>query len=100
MPWLNYRKATLRTAAVLALAGLGVSACATRGYVDEQIAAVNARIDGVDARAQDAARRADAAGAAAQAAGNDARSANQRIDALTGRVDRVEQNMRPKTPRG
>lgn len=31
---------------------LGLGGCATRGYVDEQIAAVSQRIDGVDTRLQ------------------------------------------------
>lgn len=98
MPMPKARAASLPVAAVLVLGGLSLSACATRGYVDEQIATVNSRIDAVDAKAQDAASRADAAGRAAQAAAADAQSANQRIDQLTGRVDRLEQ-MRPKTPR-
>lgn len=75
----------------LVLGGLSLSACATRGYVDEQIAAVNGRIDGVDAKANDAIQRADAANAAAQAAAADARNANQRLDQLTTRVDTMEQ---------
>lgn len=91
MPLLNNRAATVRAAAVLVLGGLGLSACATREYVDEQIAGVNSRIDAVDARAQDAARRADAANQAAQAAGTEARSANQRIDQMEGRINALEQ---------
>ena len=41
--------------------GASLSGCATKSYVDEQIAAVNMHIDSVDARAQDGIRRADAA---------------------------------------
>ena len=89
MLWLNHR--TVRVAAVVLLGGLGLSACATRGYVDEQIALVNGRIDSVDAKATDAIARADAANRAAQAAATDAQSANQRIDQLGGRIDRLEQ---------
>lgn len=92
------RTASVRLALLLAVGGLSLSACATREYVDEQIAGVNSRIDAVDARAQDAGRRADAAAAAAQQAGTDAQSANQRIDQLTGRVDQLEQ-ARMRTPR-
>lgn len=88
-----------RLAAVLLLGGLGLSACATRGYVDEQIAAVNARINAVDAKASDAIQRADAANAAAQAAATDARTASQRIDQLTTRVDTVEQQSVRRRPR-
>ena len=84
-------KKSLVTAAVLTLGGLGLSGCATTDYVDEQIAAVNARIDGVDARVSQNAQAAAAAQSTAQAAAADAQNANRRIDALTGRVDRLEQ---------
>ena len=73
--------------------GLAVSGCATKEYVDEQIATVNTHINAVDAKASDAIQRADAANAAAQAAAGDARNANQRLDALTPRVDALEQAM-------
>ncbi len=89
----------LPVAAALVLAGLSLSACATREYVDTRIAEVNHRVDGVDAKASDALARADAANAAAQAAGADARTANQRIDALTTRVDTIEAE-RVRRPRG
>ena len=79
------------TAAALMLGGLTLSACATRGYVDEQIAGVNSRIAGVEARVNEVGQRADAANAAAQAAASDARNANQRLDQLTPRVDAMEQ---------
>lgn len=79
------------TAAALAFGGLSLSACATKGYVDEQIEMVNTRVTAVDAKASDALARADAANAAAQAAGADARNANQRLDQLTTRVDTMEQ---------
>ena len=77
--------------AAVAVGGLSLSACATTDYVDEQIAAVNTRIDGVDAKASQAASAAAAADAKAQAAQTDAQNANRRLDALTGRVDRLEQ---------
>jgi outer membrane murein-binding lipoprotein Lpp len=91
MSWVIPRVSGLRLALALAAGGLALSGCATQGYVDEQIAAVNTRISSVEARAQDAAQRADAANSAAQAAANDARTANQRLDQLTGRVDQMEQ---------
>lgn len=91
MRLVSISKATLRTAAVLVVGGLSLSACATRSYVDEQIAAVNTRVGAVDAKAQDAIQRADAANSAAQAAAADARTANQRLDQLTPRVDTLEQ---------
>lgn len=92
----------LRVAAVIVLGGLSLSACATRSYVDEQIAAVNNRISAVDAKASDALARADAANAAAQAAANDARNANGRIDQLTTRVDTMQQQQATtvRRPRG
>ncbi|WP_200937169.1 MULTISPECIES: hypothetical protein [unclassified Phenylobacterium] len=85
-PW-----ASVRFVSILAVGGLALSGCATTDYVNEQIAAVNGRIDAVDSKATDAIQRADAANSAAQAASNDARNANQRLDQLTARVDRNEQ---------
>jgi outer membrane murein-binding lipoprotein Lpp len=103
MPWLKNHAASARVVAVILVGGLGLSACATTEYVDQQIAAVNGRIDQLDARVQTAAQRADAAAAsaqaansAAQAAATDARSANQRLDQLGGRVDTLEKA--PATP--
>jgi murein lipoprotein len=75
----------------LVVGGLSVSGCATKKYVDEQVAAVGTRVDAVDAKASDAIQRADAANAAAQAAAADARTANQRLDQLTPRVETLEQ---------
>ena len=96
----------------VAVAGVSLSGCATKSYVDEQIAAVNMHIDAVDARAADGIRRADAAAAAAsaaassaqaanaaaqgaaraaQAAAGDAQRANSRLDTVTTRVDTLEQ---------
>ena len=88
----------IATAALVVLGGLSVGGCATTDYVDEQIAAVNQRIDGVDAKATDAGRRADAAAAAANAAAADARNANQRLDQLTPRVDALEQARSARAP--
>jgi chromosome segregation ATPase len=76
---------------VVAAAGLSLGACATTDYVDEQIAAVNQRIDTVDSRASQAAQAAAAADAKATAAATDAQNANRRLDQLTTRVDRLEQ---------
>lgn len=75
---------SLATVAAVAAGGLSLGACATTDYVDEQIAAVNQRIDGVDARLQQTTTTANAAA-------TDAQNANRRLDQLTGRVDRLEQ---------
>ena len=92
--------------AALLLGGLSLSACATRSYVREHVEIDNTRVTTVDARASDALSRADAAAAAAasansaaQAAGADARNANARIDALTTRVDSIEQRSMTTTRR-
>ncbi len=113
MSWLKKHAGSARVLAVVALGGLTMTACATNGYVDEQIAAVNSRLDATDARVTTATQKADAAqstansatsaassaNSAAQAAATDARTANQRLDQLTGRVDALE---KPPTrrPRG
>lgn len=99
-------------AAVVA-GGLSLSGCATKKYVDEQIAMVNGRIDQVGAQAADGIRRADAAAAAAQsaataaqsaasaaqAAAADARNANGRIDQMTTRMDTWEQQQTTRRAR-
>jgi len=92
------RKA-LVTSALVILGGLSVGGCATTGYVDEKIAAVNARIDGLEARVQQNADAAAAANSAAQAANSTAQANGQRIDQLTGRVHALEQRMASKSPR-
>lgn len=90
-------------AAGLLAGGFGLSGCATEDYVDEHIAAVNARIDQTDARvsaveghvsqveqvATDARQRADAAASAAEAAGSAAQAAAaeaQRANASVGQM--------------
>jgi outer membrane murein-binding lipoprotein Lpp len=98
MNLLSKRTSSARLVFALAIGGLALGGCATRGYVDEQMAAMNDRVGAVDAKAQDALQRADAASAAAQAAATDARTANQRLDQLTGRVDQLER-MPARRPR-
>lgn len=53
-------------------ASLGLGGCATKGYVNEQIATVNQRIDGVEQRLQ-------ATDGVAQAARSEAQAANAQI---------------------
>lgn len=106
MRLIDYRSAAVKTAVVV-LGGLSLSACATRGYVDEQIALVNGRLDThesrmgqVEGRVQDAISRADAAQAAANAAGTEARTAGQRIDQFGARMDAMQTQSQGRTPRG
>ena len=94
---LNNSSAKLGMVAAIALGGLSLSACATN--YDEEFAAINSRISAVDAKATDALQRADAANAAAAAAAADARNANTRLDALTSRVDVIEQQGVSRMPR-
>ena len=103
---MSFFNGKVRVLSAVALGGLSLTGCATRGYVDEQISAVNTRIDALDQRVSTAAQRADAAAAsaqqanqAAQAAATDARSANQRVDQITGRVEALERAP-ARTPRG
>lgn len=110
MPRLHNRAARVRLAFALVLGGLSLSACATKDYVNEQIAAVNMHVNAVDAKATDAIQRADAAasqaqaanaaaqaaGSAAQAAAGDARTANQRLDQLTPMVNQLAQRPQKK----
>lgn len=80
--------------AVAILAGsLGLGGCATKGYVNEQIATVNQRIDGVESRLQATDGVAQAARSEAQAANAQSQTNTQRLDQLTGRVDSLDQRM-------
>lgn len=81
----------------LILAGsLTLGGCATKGYVNEQIATVNQRIDALDTRLQTTDGTAKAAQAEAQAASGQAQNNSQRIDQLNARVDGVEQQLQQK----
>ena len=99
MPRMPYRTVYVGLASAVMLGGFGLSGCATKSYVDEQIAGVNSRLSAVDAKAQDAIQRADAANSAAQSAAASANTANQRLDQLTPRVDNLEQMAASKQPR-
>jgi outer membrane murein-binding lipoprotein Lpp len=94
--------ARLPVVAAILLGGLSLSACATKGYVNDRIAEVNTRIDQVNAKADSAMQTAQAANSAAQAAAADAQRANQRLDQLGPRVDTLEQQRQAaaRTPRG
>jgi outer membrane murein-binding lipoprotein Lpp len=103
---MTFRRKSIAAAALTVVAGLGLSGCATEDYVDQHIATVNMRIDGVEANVQQvsaaaaaAQASADQANSAAQGAAGSAQQANQRIDALSSRVDALEQHPQLKRPR-
>ena len=95
------------SAVVLILAGSGtLGGCATKGFVREQIATVNTRIDGMDGRLRTVEGTSGQALTQAQAAAGQAQQNGQRIDQINGRVDGLEQRMqqqaqqRQRRPRG
>jgi murein lipoprotein len=101
---LNFPKSS---AVVLVLVGAtALGGCATKGFVREQIATVNTRIDGMDGRLRLGERLARRAFDGAQAAAGQAQQNGQRIDQLNGRVDGLDQQVqqqaqqRARRPRG
>ncbi|KQY35910.1 hypothetical protein ASD21_00250 [Caulobacter sp. Root1455] len=66
-------------AAVVVASGLALSGCATESYVDEHVAAVNARVDAVDARVTALSGRVDEVDKTAQAASAKADAAQQHL---------------------
>jgi len=81
----------------IAIASLGLGGCATKGFVRDQVAVVNARVDGLEARLNETDGTAKAARAEAQAAATQAQGNTQRLDQLGARVDGVEQRMTEAT---
>jgi outer membrane murein-binding lipoprotein Lpp len=80
---------------MLVLVGaVGLSGCATKSYVRDQIAPVSQRVDTLEARLQETDGTAKAALAEAQANG-------QRIDQINDGVEQrlQAQEMQPKRPR-
>jgi len=97
---LNFPKSS---AVVLVLVGAtALGGCATKGFVREQIATVNTRIDGMDGRLRTVEGTSGQALAQAQAAAGQAQQNGQRIDQLNGRVDGLDQQaqQRARRPRG
>jgi len=91
MGMVNSSSKKLAVVSAAILAGLSLSACATN--YDDEIAALNGRVGAVEAAVNSATATANAAAA-------DARNANARLDALTTRVDTVEQRSTVmRTPR-
>lgn len=94
------------TVALLLIGSIGLGGCATKGFVREQIATVNTRIDGMDGRLRTVEGTSGEALTQAQAAAGQAQQNGQRIDQINGRVDGMEQKMqqqmqqRQRKPRG
>lgn len=83
---------SMATAGLAIAAGLSLSGCATEDYVDQHIATVSERIAALEARVGQVDQTAQAAAGAAQ-------TANQRLDALTARVNALEQQLAARPPR-
>ena len=92
--------------AMIAIGGASLGGCASKGFVREQIATVNTRIDGLDGRLRTVEGTSGQALAQAQAASAQAQQNSQRIDQINGRVDGLDQQMkqqmqqRQRRPRG
>ena len=101
-------RSTLPKFAALAMVLAGSTAlggCATKGFVRDQIATVNERIDGMDGRLRTVEGTSGQALTQAQAAAGQAQQNAQRIDQINGRVDGLDQQMqqqaqRQRKPRG
>ncbi len=79
---------------VMSLLGVvGLSGCATKSYVREQIAPVSERVGVLETKLQETDGTAKSALAQAQAAAGQAQINGQRIDQLSGRVDSVDQRL-------
>ncbi len=92
--------------AIIMVGSTGLGGCATKGFVRDQIATVNTRIDGMDGRLRTVEGTSGQALAQAQAASGQAQQNGQRIDQINGRVDGLEQKVqqglqqRQRKPRG
>jgi len=105
MPSAQNRFRNLVVGTAVVVGGLSLSGCATEQYVDEHIAAVNARIDQqatrideVDKIARDGVQRADAAAAAAQAAGAAAQSAGAAAQSAASDAARANEDIAQMKP--
>ena len=90
---------SMATAGLVIASGLSLSACATKDYVNQQVATVNDRVTALESRVATVDQTAQAANSTAQSAAGAAQQANQRLDQLTARVDSMEQQMASKRPR-
>ncbi|WP_157220222.1 hypothetical protein [Flavisphingomonas formosensis] len=78
---------------------IGLSGCATKSYVREQIAPVSQRVDTLEQKLQETDGTAKSALAEAQAASGQAQNNGQRLDQLNARVDGVEQRLQTQEAR-
>lgn len=83
-------------ATALIIGSIGLSGCATKGFVREQIATVSQRIDALDSRLLATDGIAKQAQADAQAAAGQGQNSGQRIDQLNSRVDGIEQRLQER----
>lgn len=83
--------------AMIVVGATGLGGCATKGFVREQIATVNSRIDGLDGRLRTVEGTSGEALTQAQAAAGQAQQNSQRIDQINGRVDGLDQQMQQQT---
>lgn len=87
--------------AVTTVAGaLGLSGCATKSYVRDQIAPVSQRVDTLETRLQETDGTAKSALAQAQAASGQAQNNGQRLDQLSSRVDGIDQRLTVQEHKG
>ncbi len=77
--------------AMLMIGAVGLSGCATKKFVREQIAPVSQRVDALETRLQETDGTAKQALSQAQAASGQAQQNGQRLDQLNGRVDTLDQ---------
>ncbi|MET4595018.1 hypothetical protein [Sphingomonas sp. Leaf20] len=85
--------------AMILVGSVGLGGCATKGFVREQIATVNTRIDGMDGRLRTVEGTSGQALTQAQAAAGQAQQNAQRIDQINGRVDGLDQQMQQQQQR-
>ena len=94
------------TLAMILVGSVSLGGCATKGYVNQQIATVNARIDGIDGHLRTVDATAGQALAQAQAAAGQAQQNGQKIDQVNARVDGLDQQVqllakqKQRRPRG
>lgn len=82
------------------IGAVGLSGCATKSYVREQIAPVSQRVDALESRLQETDGTARAALAEAQAASAQAQNNAQRLDQVNGRVNAIDQRIQEQERRG